>query len=69
MADDTLIIECDCSEQGDACGTWLELTPDGFLILEDKDGLRVSMMLPNWLEAAMRQAVLVHAPSRPARRD
>lgn len=54
MNQDPLILVCDCIE----CGTWLELTTDGFLILEDKDGLRVSMMLPEWLETAMRTTLL-----------
>ena len=38
VAPASVIIECDCPEHGDDCGTWLELTPDGFLALEDKDG-------------------------------
>ena len=58
---ETLQLVCDCPESGDACGTWLELTSDGFLVLEDKDGLCVSLMLPEWLEEAMRTAMLTHA--------
>jgi hypothetical protein len=52
----TLDLSCDCPEQ---CGTWLKLTADGVLALEDKDGLRVSMLLPDWLEDAIRQAVVM----------
>lgn len=51
----TLRLACDCEAEG--CATWLELTHDGFLILEDKDGCRVSLMLPDWLEAAMRRSL------------
>ena len=57
----SVLLECDCSEYGDDCGTWLELTPDGFLILEDKDGMRVSLLLPDWLAAAIRKAVEANA--------
>ncbi|MFN8495586.1 MAG: hypothetical protein U0350_48785 [Caldilineaceae bacterium] len=56
----SLLIPCDCPEHGDDCNTWLELTADGFLILEDKDGMRVSMLLPAWLEAVMYQALVAH---------
>lgn len=48
---------CDCLEFGSECGTWLELTPDGFLILEDRDGLRISFMLPEWLEVTIRSSM------------
>jgi hypothetical protein len=54
----SLSLVCDCPEQ---CGTVLQLTHDGFLILEDKDGLRVSFMLPDWLDFALRRALLMHA--------
>lgn len=57
MDDQSIVVACDCIEYGDECGTWLELTPDGFLALEDKDGLRVSIMLPQWLDDAVRNAV------------
>lgn len=50
-----LMVPCDCSEED--CFTWLSITPDGILSVEDKDGLRVSIMLPEWLELAIRQAV------------
>ena len=52
----SLDLVCDCPE---GCGAWLELTPDGILALEDKDGLRVSLLLPAWLEDAIRQATLI----------
>lgn len=54
---ETIVIGCDCSENGGDCGTWLELTPDGILAVEDKDGLRVSIMLPQWLDEAIRKTV------------
>jgi hypothetical protein len=54
--DPTLVIACDCSEE--QCGAWLELTPDGILAIEDKDGLRVSLLLPDWLDGAMRTVLL-----------
>lgn len=52
-AEGILELLCDCPEQ---CGTWLEFTADGVLALEDKDGLRVSILLPDWLDEAIRQA-------------
>jgi hypothetical protein len=52
-----LQVVCDCPEQ---CGAVLQLTHDGFLILEDRDGLRVSIMLPDWLDFAIRRALLAH---------
>lgn len=60
LRDQTLLLACDCPEHGGECDTWLELTNDGFLIVEDKDGLRVSMLLPEWLECAMRNVTLAH---------
>lgn len=60
LSETSLLIPCDCPEHGNDCGTWLELTADGFLILEDKDSMRVSIMLPAWLEDAIRQAMLAH---------
>lgn len=53
----TLVLVCDCPEQ---CGTVLKLTHDGFLVVEDKDGLLVSFMLPEWLDFAMRSVMLAH---------
>lgn len=50
----TIEIACDCSEED--CGAWLELTQDGILALEATDGLRVSIMLPPWLDDAIRNA-------------
>lgn len=58
----TLQLPCDCSKQ---CDVWLELTDDGVLALEDKDGLRVSMLLPDWLEEAIRHAVPVLQATTP----
>lgn len=55
-----LHLVCDCPEQ---CGTGLMLTHDGFLILEDKDDLRVSFMLPDWLDFAIRRALLARISS------
>lgn len=55
------LIPCDCiGDDGQTCGTWLELTQDGILILEDKDGLRVSCSLPAWLEDPIRYAMQRH---------
>jgi hypothetical protein len=54
LYESTLMLACDCSEE--ECGTWLELTPNGILALEDKDGLRVSIMLPEWLDGVIRNA-------------
>lgn len=50
-----LLVSCDCAQE-EHCGTWLGLTVDGILVLEDKDGLLVSICLPDWLEAPMRYA-------------
>lgn len=50
-----LLVSCDCAQE-EHCGTWLGLTVDGILVLEDKDGLLVSICLPDWLEAPMRFA-------------
>ena len=61
MSQASLRLACDCLESGGDCGTWLELTPEGILCLEDKDGLRVSILLPDWLDEAMRTALLAHA--------
>lgn len=55
-----LQLVCDCPEQ---CGTVLKLSHDGFLVLEDKDGLLVSFMLPDWLDFALRRALLTHTAS------
>lgn len=49
----SLTLACDCPEQ---CGAWLELSADGVLALEDKDGQRVSLQLPTWLDRALRRA-------------
>jgi hypothetical protein len=54
----TWVLVCDCPEQ---CGTVLKLTHDGILVVEDKDGLLVSFMLPDWLDFAMRRVMLAHA--------
>lgn len=64
MNQETLILACDCIESGGECGTWLELTPDGFLILEDKDGLRIIIMLPDWLAVVLRAAMQEHAAAK-----
>lgn len=52
-AESTLTLPCNCLEE---CGAWLELTPDGRLAIEDSNGLRVSLLLPVWLDTAIRQA-------------
>lgn len=55
------LVPCDCvSDDGQSCGTWLELTQEGILLLEDKDGLRVSCSLPEWLEDPIRYAMQRH---------
>jgi len=55
------LVPCDCEgEDGQSCGTWLALTQDGILLLEDKDGLRVSCSLPAWLEDPLRYAMQRH---------
>lgn len=56
-----LELVCDCPEQ---CGTVLKLTHDGFLVMEDKDGLLVSFLLPDWLEFAIRRAMLANATAK-----
>lgn len=61
--EDTLTIVCDCPEQ---CGAWLELTPEGILAIEDRDGLRVSILLPAWLDDTMHTAITAHAPGADA---
>jgi hypothetical protein len=58
LVNGSLLLACDCPEQ---CGSLLKLTHDGFLVLEDKDGLLVSFMLPEWLDFAIRRAMLAHA--------
>lgn len=58
----TLQWPCACLE---TCGAWLELTTDGVLALEDKDGLRVSILLPDWLDDAIRQAVAAQQAAIP----
>ena len=55
---EALVIACDCTEP--TCATWLELTPDGILAIEDVDGQRLSIDLPVWLDTAMRSAMLIH---------
>jgi hypothetical protein len=57
----TLQLVCDCPEQ---CGTVLKLTQDGFLVLEDKDGLLVSFMLPDWLDFAIRRTMLANTTAK-----
>jgi hypothetical protein len=56
--DGTFLVDCACSEA--TCATWLALTPDGVLTVEDSDGLCVSILLPTWLDAAMRTALIAH---------
>lgn len=66
--DNTFLLTCACTEA--ACATWLlrrelsrtALTPDGILTVEDKDGLCVSLLLPTWLDDAMRTALTTHSP-------
>ena len=48
---------CDCPQQ---CGTILKLSHDGFLVVEDRDGLHISFMLPDWLDFVIRRALLAH---------
>lgn len=57
-----ILLVCDCPVFGSECGTWLELNLDGILTIEDKDGMRVSIMLPTWLEHAIYQAFQLHRP-------
>ncbi len=54
------LIPCDCADLDQPCGTWLELTQEGILILEDKDGMRISCCLPDWLEDPLRYAAQRH---------
>ena len=54
------LIPCDCADVDQPCGTWLELTQEGILILEDKDGMRISCCLPDWLEDPLRYAAQRH---------
>lgn len=56
MQGETLTLECDCE-----CDAWLEITPDGILAIEDKDGLRLSIDLPEWLADVIYAAMLEHA--------
>lgn len=56
--DNTVLMDCACTEEG--CATWLALTADGVLTLEDKDGLCVSILLPTWLDDAIRTALTTH---------
>ena len=51
---DPLAVTCTCEEE--ECTTQLELTLDGMLAIEDADGLKLSLMLPNWLDDAMQTA-------------
>ena len=60
--DGALRIACACDER--TCDTWMEITPEGILALEDKDGLLVSILLPEWLDHAIRAAVLTHSPTQ-----
>ena len=54
----TLVVACVCEET--TCATCLELTPDGILAIEDIDGQRLSILLPDWLDDAMRNASAAH---------
>lgn len=56
-----LQLVCDCPEQ---CGTVLKLSHDGFLVVEDRDGLQVTFMLPEWLDFAIRRVMLAHVSSQ-----
>ena len=58
-ARESLLIPCDCGEEG--CAIRLELTPHGILAIEDVDGLRLSILLPDWLESALRTAAAAQA--------
>ena len=60
----TLQLVCDCPQQ---CGTLLKLSHDGFLIVEDRDGLQVTFLLADWLDFAIRRLMLAHVNSQPAR--
>ena len=57
---EALVVSCGCDEDG--CATCLELTPEGILAIEDVDGLRLSLLLPDWLDNVMRTAIAAHAP-------
>jgi hypothetical protein len=60
-SDGALRIACACDER--TCDTWMEITPEGMLAVEDKEGERVSILLSEWLAQAIRAAVLTHSPS------
>ena len=60
--DGALRIACDCDER--TCDTWMEITPEGMLAVEDKEGERVSILLPEWLDHAIRDAILTHSPTQ-----
>lgn len=62
-SDITLLMDCACTEE--SCATWLALTADGVLTLEDRDGLCVSILLPTWLDDAVRTALAAHVQSAP----
>ncbi len=51
------IVPCDCPEEDGSCGTWLALAIDGILTIEDKDGMWMSISLPDWLDTALRQVL------------
>lgn len=57
-----LQLPCDCPAQ---CGTVLKLSHDGFLVVEDRDGLQVTFMLPDWLDFVIRRVMLTHVSSQP----
>jgi hypothetical protein len=52
-----LVLVCNCPEQ---CGTVLKLTHDGFLVLEEADGLLISFMLPAELDTGIRTLMLAY---------
>ena len=57
----SLVVTCDCEEA--TCTAWLELTPEGTLAIEDADGMRLSLLLPDWLESAIRTAISARVSS------
>jgi hypothetical protein len=59
LVDNCFIVLCDCSERDGSCNTWLALTIDGILTIEDQEGMWMSISLPHWLDTAMRQALQV----------
>jgi len=59
-SENSFIVVCDCYGGNSFCGTWLELGVDGMLAIEDKDGMRLSISLPDWLDTAIRQAMQNH---------